>query len=454
MDTHTDQSVSRLSKALSFPTINAADPAEIPDREVFRRFEEFLSCSFPAVDRELTRESVGDPGLLYTWPGTNADADPIILTAHYDVVPADRPEQWAHPPFSGEVADRAVWGRGALDDKASLMAILEAAETLLEAGFKPERTVLLAFGGDEEVTGQRGAGRIAAELEARGVRAACLVDEGTAVVEKTVNLIERPVALVGMAEKGYVDVRIAVQGSDGHASMPRRRTATGRLARALCRIERRPFPSRVMPSVREFLSAIAEAAPMIYRPVLRRPRLFAPILKRVLAADPKTDALVRSTQAPTMLSGSAAPNVLPGRVEAVVNVRILPGETVATVLRRFRRVISDSSVEIDVLNPSGSGDPVEASPVDTDTYRSLCTVISKHFQDAVVAPYLVTATTDSKHYRNVARAIYRFLPVRMDPARLDTIHGVNERIGLRDYRVMIDFYSDLIESLSHGAEYT
>jgi carboxypeptidase PM20D1 len=310
----------------------------------------------------------------------------------------------------------------------------------------------LAFGGDEEVTGQRGAGRIAAELAARGVVAECLVDEGTAVVENTVTLVKRPIALIGTAEKGYVDLRITVPGTDGHASMPRRRTTVGRLARAIRRIERRPFPARIMPSVGEFLVAIADAAPRGYRPFLRRPRLFAALLKRVLALDPKTDALVRTTQAPTMLSGSAAPNVLPAQAEAVVNVRILPGETVSSVRDRITKVISDSSVHVDVLNASGSGDPVEASPVDTGTYRRLCTVVSRHFPDAVVAPYLVTSTTDSKHYRHVARAIYRFLPLRMDPELLDTIHGVDERIAVSAYLAMIDFYADLIDSLSNGAD--
>ncbi|TVQ22441.1 MAG: M20/M25/M40 family metallo-hydrolase [Spirochaetaceae bacterium] len=429
------------------------DAAAIPDPDVFPRFEQFLAESFPRVHATLKRETLGDPGLLYTWSGRDAAADPIILTAHYDVVPADRPGDWTHPPFSGAVVDDVIWGRGAVDDKSSLMAILEAAERLAEAGFTPERTVYFAFGGDEEVTGQRGAGRIAAALAERGVRALCLVDEGTAVVENTVRLVDRPVALIGTAEKGYVDIRISARGADGHASMPRRRTTVGRLARALRRIERRPFPVRLVPSVRQFLAAIAEAAPMTYRPILRRPRFFAPVLKRVLTADPKTDALVRTTQAPTMLSGSAAPNVLPACAEAVVNVRILPGETIASVCRRFVKVISDPAITVEVHNPSGSGEPVEASPSNTDTYRSLCTVVSTHFRDAVVVPYLVTATTDSKHYRNVAQAIYRFLPLRMDPAMLDTVHGVDERIGATSYLSMIDFYSDLIETLSHGAEH-
>jgi carboxypeptidase PM20D1 len=452
VDTHPERSVDRLSQAITFPTINAAVPDDIPDRDVLHRFEGFLADSFPRVHQTLECESVGDPGLLYTWIGSDASAAPIILTAHYDVVPADSAEEWTHAPFSGEVTGDAIWGRGAVDDKASLMAILEATERLIAAGFVPERTVYLAFGGDEEVTGQRGAGRIAAELAARGVVAECLVDEGTAVVENTVALVKRPIALIGTAEKGYVDLRITVPGTDGHASMPHRRTTVGRLARAIRRMERRPFSARIVPSVGEFLVAIADAAPRAYRPFLRRPRLFAALLKRVLALDPKTDALVRTTQAPTMLSGSAAPNVLPARAEVCVNVRILPGESVSSVRDRITKVISDRSVQVDVLNPSGSGDPVEASPVDTAIYRRLCTVVSHHFPDAVVAPYLVTSTTDSKHYRNVARAIYRFLPIRMDPELLDTVHGVNERIGVSAYLAMIDFYSDLIDSLSNGAD--
>ncbi|MFW5694778.1 MAG: M20/M25/M40 family metallo-hydrolase [Alkalispirochaeta sp.] len=450
VEPHSHAPLRRLCEAITFPTVNAADPADIPDREVFSRFEEFLERAFPLVHRTFRREELGDPGLLYTWTGRDPSAAPIILTAHYDVVPADAKDGWSHPPFGGEVSDDTIWGRGALDDKSSLMAILEAADGLIEAGFTPERTVLFAFGGDEEVTGQRGAGRIAAELAARGVRARCLVDEGTAVVENTVGLVDRPIALIGTAEKGYVDFQMTVRGPDGHASMPRRRTTVGRLARALRRIEGTPFPPRLIPSVREFLVAIAEAAPRTYRPILNHPRLFAPILTRILTGDPKTDALVRTTQAPTMLSGSSAPNVLPARAEATVNVRILPGETVESVRRRFVQVISDPEVTVDVLNPAGSGDPVDAAPTDTEVYRQLRGVVSKHFPDAVPAPYLVTATTDSKHYRHVAQAIYRFLPVRMNPALMDTIHGVDERIGVGDYLSMIEFYLDLITQLSGG----
>ncbi|HKK48311.1 MAG TPA: M20/M25/M40 family metallo-hydrolase, partial [Alkalispirochaeta sp.] len=383
VESHLYAPIPRLAEAITVPTVNAVDPAEVPDREVFSRFEQFLERAFPLVHRILEREELGDPGLLYTWTGRDPTAEPIILTAHYDVVPADAHDGWSHPPFGGAVVDDVIWGRGTLDDKSSLMAILEAATRLMETGFTPERTVLFAFGGDEEVTGQRGAGRIAAALLARGVRALCLVDEGTAVVENTVALVNRPIALIGTAEKGYVDIRLTVQGPDGHASMPPRRTAVGRLARALRRIERQPFPRRLIPSVKAFLVSVADAAPGMYRPILNHPQLFAPILTRVLAGDPKTDALVRTTQAPTMLSGSAAPNVLPAAVEAVVNVRILPGETIESVRRRFVKTVADAEVAVDVLNPAGSGDPVDAAPTHTEVYRQLSGVVLRHFPDAV-----------------------------------------------------------------------
>lgn len=451
-EVNTDETlaVERLSTAISFPTVNAADPAEVPDPAVFARFEQFLVDSYPRVHATLTREELGDPGLLYTWEGRSESAEPVVLTAHYDVVPADTSDDWAHAPFAGHVADGAVWGRGALDDKSGLISILEAAERLIARGFTPQRTVLFAFGGDEEVTGRRGAGQIASVLAERGVTASCLVDEGSAVVENTVSLVDRPIALIGTAEKGYVDVRLTVRGADGHAAMPGRRTTVGRLARALARIERRPFPARLEPSVVEFLKVIASAAPTAYRPVLRFPRLFAPILKLILANDAKTDALIRTTQAPTMLYGSSAPNVLPSVAEAVVNIRILPGETIESVCTRLRRVVSDKGVEVSVLNPTGSGEPIASAPLDTETYRNLCAVVTRQFSDAVVAPYLVTSATDSRHYRGVARAMYRFLPVRMNPALLDTVHGVDERIGVADYLSMIEFYTDLIETLSHG----
>ncbi|MFW6363923.1 MAG: M20/M25/M40 family metallo-hydrolase [Spirochaeta sp.] len=438
----------RLSRAVTFATVSTADPGETPFPKAFSHFEDFLQASFPRVHQELLCEKPGNPGLLYTWTGSNPVLPPLILTAHYDVVPAEDPDTWQYPPFSGEIVDGCIWGRGTIDDKASLMAILESVESLLAAGLKPQRVVYLCFGGDEEVAGTRGAARIASELARRGVTNACLIDEGTAVVHNSIKLVQQPVALIGTAEKGYLDVELVCSGSEGHASMPSRKTAVGSLARALTRLQHRPFPARMLPCVAEFLCVLADAAPSILRPLLRRPRLFRHLLLKALAADPKTDAMIRTTQAPTMLSGSGAPNVLPATARAVINLRLLPGDRIPPTIDRIRRIINDPAVQVQALHAEGANEPVPESPTDTPVYRALQQCIAAVFPDALIAPYLVTSTTDSKHYREVTTAIYRFLPLRMGPNELSMIHARNERISITDYLQMISFYSELIQTAS------
>ncbi|WP_460051333.1 M20/M25/M40 family metallo-hydrolase [Spirochaeta dissipatitropha] len=444
----TRDEITRLSRALQFRTISAVDEADIPDPQAFIDFENFLVRAFPLIHSELILEKPGKPGLLYFWKGLDPESDPIILTAHYDVVPVENPDTWTCPPFSGALQDDCVWGRGALDDKSSLMALMEAAESLLASGWKPQRSIYLAFGGDEEVTGTRGAARIAAHLKSSGVQAACLIDEGTAVVSDTISLVRQPIALIGTAEKGYLDVQLKVSGGSGHASMPERRSAAGILARALLRIEKRPFRPRMIRSTAAFLQGIASAAPPLVGKILQHPRLFRPLLLKLLAANPKTDAMIRSTQAPTMLEGSQAANVLPDSVSATINIRILPGETIEGCLQRLRRVMKDERVSLNVLHPEGANNPPPEASLESREYELLKNCISSHFPDAVISPYLVCATTDSKHYQGVSKNIYRFLPLRMGPQELAQIHSRNERISIQGYIGMIDFYRDLIRSLA------
>lgn len=442
------EEINRLSRALQFGTISAADKADVPDSQAFIDFENFLVTAFPLIHSELILEKPGDPGLLYLWKGQNPEYDPIILTAHYDVVPVEYPDSWTYPPFSGALQEDCIWGRGALDDKSSLMAIMEAAESLLAAGWQPQRSIYLAFGGDEEVTGIRGAARIAEHLKSRGVQAACLIDEGTAVVSDTISMVRQPIALIGTAEKGYLDVRLEVRGDSGHASMPERHSAAGILARALLRIERNPFRPRMIRSTAGFLQGIATAAPPFIGKILRHPQLFRLLLLKLLAANPKTDAMIRSTQAPTMLAGSSAANVLPESVSATVNIRILPGESIESCLQRLHRITGDARVSLSVLHPEGANNPPPESSLESREYEVLKTCIASHFPDAVISPYLVCATTDSKHYQAVSKNIYRFLPLRMGPQELAQIHGENERISNEGYIGMIDFYRDLIQSLA------
>ncbi len=472
----------RLSRALQFKTVSAADPDATPWPDDFPGFESFLASAFPLINKNLKREAIGKPGLLYTWSGTDKTLAPLILTAHYDVVPAggaasagaarsaggasapdtagttdtagaqparqaqSAPASWVHPPFSGAIADGCIWGRGALDDKSSLMGIMEAVESLLREGFSPQRSIMLAFGGDEEVTGTRGAARIAAHLQSQGVRAACLIDEGTAVVSDAVSFVKQPIALIGTAEKGYVDFELSCSGQAGHAAMPARPSLVGRMARALRRLERRPFKARLLPDTAQFLRALAPGAPSLMRPVLAHPMLFWPLLKMILSGNPKTDALIRTTIAPTMLEGSQAPNVLPDKVRAVLNLRLLPGDTIESARQAIIKKIADPQINVKILLPEGAGDPVPQSG-DNAFLHGLHKIICEHFPDALAAPYLVTATTDSKHYRQVADCILRFLPLPMNKHDLAMIHGVNERIKIDDYLKMINVYMAIIRNL-------
>ncbi|TVR66979.1 MAG: M20/M25/M40 family metallo-hydrolase [Spirochaetaceae bacterium] len=449
--------VERLARAIRYRTVLPVAPS---GRAVFDQFEEFLRHAFPDLHRNCTVEQPGDPGLLFTWPGSDPGADPLLFLAHYDVVPAD-PEGWHYPPFSGAVAEGCVWGRGALDDKGPLMALLEATENLIREGYIPRRTIMIALGGDEETGGSGGAVRIAEDLARRGIVAHATFDEGSVVAEGMIPLVKRPLALIGTAEKGYLDVCVSAEETGGHAAMPGRRTALGRVAAAVTRINQGGFPLRMPSATASFLRCLGSGGRgpgAITAFLLRHPRLFAPLLCRALRSAPTSNALVRTTVAPTMARGSAAPNVLPARAEMTLNLRLLPGTDRPAALARLRALagvpvagVADATrtagTDVVITELPGGSDPVPDSPVDTKTYRILEDVTAAHFPTAIVAPFLVTVTTDSRHYHALSRAIYRFVPIPLDPARLSSIHGINERIAIRDYRRAISWYYDCIRTL-------
>lgn len=436
----------RLAEAIRYRTVASGVPSV---RTVFDQFETFLLSAFPRLHRTCTVERPGDPGLLYTWSGSDPALDPVLFLAHYDVV-ASSGEGWRFPPFSGMIAEGYIWGRGTLDDKGPLMSLLEAVDRLIREGYTPRRTVLIALGGDEESSGTQGAARIAATLQRRGITTLVTFDEGSMVVEGMLPFIERPLALIGTAEKGYLDARVLASQTGGHAAMPGGPTALGRVVHAVSRITRHAFSPRMPGSTAFFLRRVGGHTRGGAGILLRHPRLFAPILIHALRRTATGDALVFTTAAPTMARGSTATSVLPARAEITLNLRLLPGTDRASALKRLRSVVRDPDVVIEEL-PGGS-DPVPDSPVDTPVYRTLESVTAAHFPDAVVTPFLVTVTTDSRHYRIVSGAIYRFVPVALDENELAAIHGKNERIGLRDYRRSISWYYQLIKSVGELAE--
>jgi carboxypeptidase PM20D1 len=321
----------RLAQAVRFKTVSYQDSA--PASGELRAFHAFLERSFPKAHAALRREAVGDYSLLYTWKGSDERLEPVVLMSHMDVVPVEPGSEgsWTHPPFAGEIADGCVWGRGTLDDKIGVLALLEAVETLVAQGFHPRRTVYLAFGHNEETQGS-GAARIAQLLRERGVRPEFVLDEGSVIGRGLVPGLAKRVALIGIAEKGYASVELTVRNAGGHSSMPPRETAVGALARAIERLEEHQMPERLDGPTRLMLEQLGPEFPYVQRMAVANLWLFGPLVERQLAAAPSTNASIRTTTAPTIFQAGVKDNVLPASARAVVNFRILPGDSVGSVL--------------------------------------------------------------------------------------------------------------------------
>ncbi|MBE0596893.1 MAG: M20/M25/M40 family metallo-hydrolase [Desulfuromonadales bacterium] len=439
-----EAAIGRLAALLRVPTISWQE-SERFDPEAFRQLHRLLAQEFPRVHAALQQETIAGLSLLYSWPGSEPSLAPILLMAHQDVVPvpSETAGEWSHPPFGGEIADGFLWGRGALDFKSALAAILEGAETLLAAGFQPRRTIYLAFGHDEEVGGA-GNRAIAAELAQRGIRLALVLDEGGSVVERIVPGVVGPVALIGIAEKGYLSLELTARGEGGHSSMPPAETAIGTLAQALRRLEERPFPAR-LDLVGQMFAALGCRLSFPYWLIFANLWLFAPLAVWRLSRMPATNAALRTTVVPTLLYAGVKENLLPQAATATVNLRLMPGETVAQTIDRVKEIIADPRLEIRP-GPIRS----EASPVAdhrSPAFALLARSIRQVDPQSVVAPFLVVGATDSRHYAGLADQVLRFAFLHLGPDDLKRIHGTDERIHIADYRQMVRFFIQLLENL-------
>jgi len=433
-----------LSGAIQFPTVSSLDALHNhPDELALLR--EFLEQTYPRVHATLARESIGDRGQLYIWKGSDPAAHPILLLAHLDVVPIEpgTESKWTHPPFSGQIADGYVWGRGALDDKLAAIAILESVEWLLDQGFTPRRTVYVALGGDEEIGGLNGAAKIAAALSERGIHAEYVLDEGEAVLEGIVPGVAAPVALVGVTEKGYVSAELTVDISGGHSSMPPPHTTVGILSAAIVRLEKHQMPARLDGAPRLMLEYLAPEMPLPRKAVVANLWLFGGSVRNLYARSPVGNTQIRTTTAATMFEGSPKDNVLPARARAVVNFRILPGDSVAAVLEHVRKVIDDPRVKIAAL---GALEPAPVSDHESPAFTLLAKTIRQVFPKAVVAPALVVGGTDSRHYSAISNNIYRFVPVTLREEDLGRFHGINERVAVGDCLDAVRFYIQLLRN--------
>ena len=434
-----------LRTLVRIPTISRAD-AEETDWAPFDRFIGTLPALYPAVHATLTRELVAGRTLVYRWAGRTA-ADATVLLAHYDVVAATD-LGWEHGAFdatvTGDGDDRIVWGRGTVDNKGSLVAILEAVEAQVAGGQVPASDIYLVFGHDEEThgTGARAAARL---LDERGVRPALVLDEGGAIVEGFFPGVAAPMAAIGVSEKGTTILQLVVDQAGGHASTPPRLTATVRLARAILRLNSRPFPSAFNRTTLELINSAGRNASGLLGFVYRNTWLTRGLLKTVFTRrSPEANAMTRTTQAVTMLEAGHAQNALPERAIATLNIRVAVGSSVDKAVAHVRRAVSDPLVRIEVVD---GGEPMPVSPTTGQAWEILRATVESTHPGVIVAPYVQNGATDSRSFAGISRAIYRFTPFELSQDERDALHARNERIHAATFLRGIDFYRALCARL-------
>lgn len=433
-----EATISRFSEAITFETVSYQDSADFRAAP-FEAFNAYLSDQYPLIDSLLTREVYGY-SLLYTWEGTDASAPPVVLMSHMDVVPVDDHtlDDWEAPPFSGKVQHGKIYGRGTMDDKISLMAIMEAVERHLAAGTQPRQTIYLAFGHDEEIGGEMGAKRIAEALADRGVKPAFVLDEGGYVADGMIPGITVPLAVINVAEKGYVSFELKITTKGGHSSAPPADNTIGSLATAITKLEANPFEARMIEPIQWQIEHIGPEFPFVQKLVFANHWLFGGQILKALSG--------YTTTAPTMFNSGVKDNVIPTTATAVVNFRILQGETVEDIRQHIIDVVDDDRITLRTV--SNVNEPSAISSIDSDAYRNIEKTIRQILPNAIVSPGLVGGGTDAKHWQGIAENAYRFFPIRISASNMTGFHGINEHIEVENYKETVRYYHQLIVNLS------
>jgi carboxypeptidase PM20D1 len=440
--------VDRFSQALQIPTISY-DDKNMLDHAAFQAFHQHLAQSFPLVHAKTQLTKFKDYSMVYHVKGQNPQLKPALFMGHMDVVPVDEQTkgQWLQPPFSGKVVDGVIWGRGAIDDKVSVLALMESLEWFLKQNNVPQRDIYFAFGHDEE-TGGEGAIAIAKFFAEQNIQFEFILDEGGVIAHGIIPGTTQPIALVGVAEKGFVNFKLTVKGEGGHSSQPPAHTAAGILASAIVKVENNPFDARL-----EFfdlmLDNIGYSMPLSQRLPLANLWLFEPVVLSTLLKSTSSAASTRTTTAVTMLQGSTKSNVLPTIATAVVNFRILPSDTIASIRNHLEQVIDDPRVE---LSTEQANEASAVSPTNNIGFKLIESSIRRLDDNVLVTPYLVLGATDSRHFQKLSDNIYRFMMVSLNPTTLKQFHGLNEQIAVQDYLNAIQFYYAMLEQTASGSQ--
>jgi carboxypeptidase PM20D1 len=437
-----------LAAAIRFKTISYGNGVHDDQKNAqLDALRAWMEQTYPAFHRAATREIIGK-SLLFTWKGKNPGAKPVLLMAHMDVVPVvpGTDKDWSHDPFRGDIADGFVWGRGAIDDKGCLITLLDAAERLAQSGFTPERTIMFAFGQDEEVGGHDGNGNIAKVLAARHVHFAWVLDEGGAIFDEPFPGVQQPVAYMAVAEKGYLTLQLVAHGTGGHSSRPTHDLAVARLSEAVLKVVNHPFASGIDNVQREQFSILAPYMPFFQRMILANLWLTGPLVSSMLENNPETAAMMHTTIAPTMISGGVKDNVLPPQATATINFRLHQRDTIQGVIAHVRKVVNDPRVDIRALTETQS-EASKVSDLHDDNGKFVVAAIRDSFNGIPVAPLVTTGATDSRHYLPIADDVYRLDPFHMGPDDMSRVHGTNERLAIGDIGPAVAFYMRLMQNL-------
>jgi carboxypeptidase PM20D1 len=436
-----ESSLQNFQRIIRFKTISYTDTAQF-DSSQFLGLHRYLQSAYPRVHAQMVREVINGYTLMYHWKGSNDTARPVIFLAHMDIVPVESSNlaAWKVDPFAGTIKDGFIWGRGSFDNKVNLVSILETAEKLLQQGFQPQRSIYFIFGHDEEVNSPNGGAIAARILAARNIRAHLVLDEGGIVTKEKLPGVQFPVALLGIAEKGFLTVSLRVEKEGGHSSMPEKETAIDILTRALVKLHDKPFEAAITLAQQNFIDYLGPELPFFRKMVFANSWLFERLIVAQYEKTPVGNAVMRTTYAPTILTAGVKENIIPSVASAAINLRLLPGDSSHLVLARIREIINDERVSLSILSfNEASG----VTPVAGEGYKKVEAAVMKTFPNTVVAPFLLIGGTDSKKFIDISDHIIRFSPL-VDPYGN---HGMNERVSIESFGLAMWYYEQLIREL-------
>ena len=437
---NSEKAAADLSEMLRCKTVSDK-VKENEDEAEFTKFKELLPALFPKVFEKCSYEEPSDRALLFRWEGKRHDA-PTVLMSHYDVVSVEE-EKWERPAFSGLIENGVLWGRGVIDTKGTLNGILQAAEQLIGDGFVPENDIYFAFAGDEEINGH-GAQDIVALFKERGITPGIVVDEGGAVVSNVFPGVKTPCAMIGIAEKGMVNIEYSVSGGGGHASSPAPKTPIGRLSTACVKMEKNPFKLNIPEPTAKLLDTLGRRSSFALKIIFANLWLFRPLLDLIAKkSGGEFNALMRTTVAFTQMEGSKGMNVIPAEAHMISNHRIIPGETVDEVVSLVEKTVEGTGVKVRKIEGTN---PSVVSRTDCEAWERVKRAVGETWQGVIVSPYLMVACSDSRHWGVLSDKVYRFSAMQLSKEERATIHGNNERLPVETVGKIVEFYIRLIKN--------